>query len=359
MSQASTTTESSGSAGAGATRRRRRGGGTGDHAVEHRLELVGAPLPVEVALDHVEAVGDQARRERLVVEQPADRVGHRARVARRDDERGLAVDRVLAAAAVVGGDERRPARERLETGLAEALEPAPDREHPRRAYSRPSAGWSRFLPAYRSTGTPSSSPGLEDRVGALPRPLLLAAAEQRVAAWRRGTGRNTSRLTPPSCTVGRWPVSAKIWSAVQLLLASWRSTGAAQALPAAFLVVERAVVQRVEHPAPGVLEPVEQVPLRLVVEQHDVELVAEAGRIGLIAASQRIHVQRMLDAVGQVEGDLVTPRDEAVRELDHAPDPAEAAEMRLDETETQTPPRIRHPTSLDVLGYDLRPSSIV
>ena len=66
--------------------------------------------------------------------------------------------------------------------------------------------------------------------------------------------------------------------------------------------------------------------------------------IGLIAASQRIQVQPQLDVVGQVEGDVVAARDEAVRELDHAPDPAEALQMRLDETETQTPPRTRHAT---------------
>ena len=36
-------------------------------------------------------------------------------------------------------------------------------------------------------------------------------------------------------------------------------------------------MQRVEHPASRVREPVEQVPLRLVVEHHDVELVVEPG----------------------------------------------------------------------------------
>jgi hypothetical protein len=38
----------------------------------------------------------------------------------------------------------------------------------------------------------------------------------------------------------------------------------------------------------------------------------------------------------------MTARDQPVRELDHAPDPAEALEVRLDEPETQTPPRTRH-----------------
>ena len=35
-------------------------------------------------------------------------------------------------------------------------------------------------------------------------------------------------------------------------------------------------------------------------------------------------------------------RDEPIRELEHAPDSAEARQMRFDETETHAPPRIRH-----------------
>src|SRR5207247_1141674 len=86
----------------------------------------------------------------------------------------------------------------------------------------------------------------------------------------------------------------------------------------------------------------DEVPLRFVVEHDDVEPVAEPCRDRLhdgIALHPRA---ARLDAVGKVEGDRVPARDQAVRELDHAPDPAEALEMRLDEAETQTPPRIRH-----------------
>ena len=101
-------------------------------------------------------------------------------------------------------------------------------------------------------------------------------------------------------------------------------------------------MQRVEHPAPGALEPVEEVPLRFVIEQHDVELVAEPGRERLHRRVALHPRAAELDAVGQVEGDVVPARDEPVRELDHAPDTAEALQMRLDETETQTPPRTRH-----------------
>ena len=180
---------------------------------------------------------------------------------------------------------------------------------------------------------PEESPGLEDRVGALPRPLLLAAAQERVALLGPGYGWNTSRFTPPSCTIGREPVSATIWSAVQLLLASWRSTGARSALPAALLAVEVRVVQRVEHPPPRPLEPVEEMPLRLVVEQHDVELVAEARGEGLDGGVAPHPRAPEILVVGQVEGDVVAPADQPVRELDHAPDAAEALEMRLDEAE--------------------------
>ena len=65
------------------------------------------------------------------------------------------------------------------------------------------------------------------------------------------------------------------------------------------LLVELPVVQGVEHPPPGPLEAVEQVPLRLVVEQDDVELVAEARGHRLDAASQRIQVQRSSTSSGR------------------------------------------------------------
>ena len=124
------------------------------------------------------------------------------RVARRHDERGLAVDRVLAAAAVVGRDERRAARERLEPGLAEALEPAADREHPRRRVLAAERGLLEVLarvPLDRDAeerGRPR---------GSCRCPSTPAAARRCTAAGSASgpdTGWNTSRLTPPSCTVG-------------------------------------------------------------------------------------------------------------------------------------------------------------
>ena len=118
------------------------------------------------------------------------------------------------------------ARERLEPGLAEALEPAADREHPRR----------RVLAAERGLFEVLARVPLDRDAEQRARPRGSCRCPSTPAAARRcraagsasgpGYGRNTSRFTPPSCTVGRWPVSAKIWSAVQLLLASWRSTGA-------------------------------------------------------------------------------------------------------------------------------------
>src|SRR5207248_11437943 len=67
-------------------------------------------------------------RSRSVVQQAAQGGGHPGCVARRHDERGLAVDRVLPTSPVVGRDERRTARQGLETGLAETFEPTTDRE---------------------------------------------------------------------------------------------------------------------------------------------------------------------------------------------------------------------------------------
>jgi len=49
------------------------------------------------------------------------------------------------------------------------------------------------------------------------------------------------------------------------------------AFPAAFLVVEPGVMEGVEDPPPRVLEALEERPLRLVVEEHDIEGVAETG----------------------------------------------------------------------------------
>ena len=108
------------------------------------------------------------------------------------------------------------------------------------------------------------------------------------------------------------------------------------ALPAPFLAVERAVVQRVEHAPPGVLEAFEEVPLRLVVEQHDVELVVEPGADRLHRGVTAHPRAEQLLVLRQVERHLVAACDEAVAELDHAADAAEPAQMRFDEAETHS-----------------------
>jgi len=87
-----------------------------------------------------------------------------------------------------------------------------------------------------------------------------------------------------------------------------------------------------------VLEPAQQVPLRLVVEQHDVEVVAEAlGDRLHRRVTAHPHTTR-LDTLREIEGHRVAARDQPVRELHHAPDATESLEMGLDEAETQTPP---------------------
>ena len=239
------TTESSGSAGAAGTRRRRRRRGTGDEAVEHGRELVGALLPVEVARDDVETVRNEAGRERVVFEQPLHRVGHRARVARRHDQRGLAIDRVLAAPAVVGGDERRAARERLETRLAEAFEPAPDREHARGGVLLAELTLLEVLARVTCHRNAEQRAGREDRVGALPRALLLAAAEQRVLlrTWVR-----PEHLAVHAAELHRRAVTGGGGDLVggPVAVRELQVDGRVHALPAAFFVVERAVVERVE-----------------------------------------------------------------------------------------------------------------
>ena len=83
-------------------------------------------------------------------------------------------------------------------------------------------------------------------------------------------------------------------------------------------------------------------PLGLVVEQHDVEVVAEAAGDRLDRGVATHPRAPQIGVVGQVEGDVVAARDEAVGELEHAPDSAEARQMGLDETKTHAPPRIRH-----------------
>ena len=97
---------------------------------------------------------------RVVVEEAAEdaRRPSRARHAAVPTSADLAVDRVLATTAVVGGHERRRAREGLEAGLAEALEPTARPANTRRRVLPPERGLIEVLAQWRSTGTPISRP---------------------------------------------------------------------------------------------------------------------------------------------------------------------------------------------------------
>src|SRR5262249_4284392 len=160
----------------------------------------------------------------------------------RHDEGGLAIDRVLAAAAVVGRDQRRPAPEGLEPGLAEALEPAADREHARRRVLAAERVLLEVLAGVPRARHAEEGRSLDDRVGALPRPLLLAAAQQRVAL-RAGSGPEHVAVDAPELH-GR----AVAGLGVDLVggpggVGELEVDRRPRRLPAALLVVEEAVVQ--------------------------------------------------------------------------------------------------------------------
>ena len=166
------------------------------------------------------AFADSRRGQSRVVQHATQRVGHRRGIPRRDDQRGLAVAGVLAAAAVVGGDERDTACHRLERRLSEPLEPAADREHlGRRVLPRQRPPASGPSPRDPRPATPSIRPGLLDGGRPLPRPHLVAGAEDAVplrpvlgveglpvdarraprpvgGRWPRRPGRRSSRCWP-------------------------------------------------------------------------------------------------------------------------------------------------------------------
>ena len=70
-----------------------------------------------------------------------------------------------------------------------------------------------------------------------------------------------------------------------------------------------------------------------MVEEHNVELVAEARGEGPNGGVAPHPGAPEILVVGQVEGDVVAPADQPIGEFDHAPDAAEALEMGLHETE--------------------------
>ena len=102
---------------------------SGAQTVEDLCELVRPSLPVEVTSHNVQPVCDELAGQLEIIEEPPDRGRHTLRVARGHNECGLLVCRVFAASAVVGRHKRDAARERLQPGLGEAFEPAPNHEN--------------------------------------------------------------------------------------------------------------------------------------------------------------------------------------------------------------------------------------
>ena len=203
------------------------------------------------------------------------------------------------------------------------------------SYSRPRSAWDRFLGAVGLDRQVEHAPGLQDRLVALPRPAAVAHAQDRVLL---GAAVGVEHLAVGAAQLDHRPRADLGLDLVgrPVAVGQLQVDRGADALPAARLVVGPRVVQGVEHPAPGVLEAVEQVPVRLVVEHDDVERVAEA-RAERLDGGVAAHPGAVQDlVVGQVEGDLVAPGHQAVRELEHPSDPAVAAQVRLDEADSQT-----------------------
>ena len=243
----------------------------GHHAVEHLGEVVGAVLPVELA-------GDELERVRPPVGCPGP--GRRARDAARRPSPTASLGGTTSAVSPSCAYSRLPPLSVVTSGTPDAMAssagcPNPSNQLPTAntsaaAYSRASAACVRSFAERPDDGTPRIRPA--SSTVAVPFHARTWSPVHRMRCrFGRSCGWKVSRLTPPSTTTGRWPVASATWSAVQPLLASWRSTGADQAVAAARLPVDR-----VEHAPAGRREAVDHVPLALVVEADDVQLVGEA-----------------------------------------------------------------------------------
>ena len=183
------------------------GGGDGRRVgrqpVEHSLELVGAALPVEVALDDVEAVGDE----------PLRQLGRR-----RGGGEPRRPSRVRRAAARRARSPRGPRTRGIRRcrwsragcrtrGIRDRVGRSPRTSSPPRTRAPPrTRGRGRAARGSCPSSAPPGCRGAHPLRGSCRCPSTPVAARRCRAAGTAscpGYGWNISRFTPPSCTVGR------------------------------------------------------------------------------------------------------------------------------------------------------------
>lgn len=92
-------------------------------------------------------------------------------------------------------------------------------------------------------------------------------------------------------------------------------------------------MERVKDPALGLFEQIQQVPLRLVVEDQHIEVISEARRDVTDPRVAPHPRAREWLTLGHVDRDVVPTGDQTVAELENAADAAVPLQVRLEETD--------------------------